>query len=74
MLVSELLYVTFLGLTLSLFLFVGKLNGLGYVLAPVPLLAPPLFLLLHIFVGFVQAFVFTLLPIIYLGGAVGEEH
>jgi F0F1-type ATP synthase membrane subunit a len=43
-------------------------------LAPVPLLAPPLFLLLHIFVGFVQAFVFTLLPIIYLGGAVGEEH
>jgi len=49
-------------------------SALGYVLAPVPLLAPPLFLLLHIFVGFVQAFVFTLLPIIYLGGAVGEEH
>ena len=47
---------------------------LGYALAPVPLLAPPLFLLLHIFVGFVQAFVFTLLPIIYLGGAVAEEH
>jgi F-type H+-transporting ATPase subunit a len=74
MLVSELLYVTFLGLTLSLFLFVGKLNVLGYALAPLPLLAPPLFLLLHIFVGFIQAFVFTLLPIIYLAGAVGEEH
>ena len=40
MLVSELLYVTFLGLTLSLFLFVGKLNALGYVLAPIPLLVP----------------------------------
>jgi F0F1-type ATP synthase membrane subunit a len=25
-------------------------------------------------VGFLQAFVFTLLPIIYVGGAVGEEH
>ena len=74
MLVSELLYVTFLGLTLSLFLFVEKLNVLGYALAPLPLLAPPLFILLHIFVGFVQAFVFTLLPIIYLGGAVSEEH
>jgi len=74
MLVSELLYVTFLGLTLSLFLFAGKLNGLGYLLAPIPLLAPCVFILLHIFVGFVQAFVFTLLPIIYVGGAVAEEH
>ena len=74
MLVSELLYVTFLGLTLSLFLFVGKLNALGYVLAPFPLLAPCVFILLHIFVGFIQAFVFTLLPIIYLGGAVADEH
>ena len=74
MLVSELLYVTFLGLTLSLYLFAGKLNGLGYLLAPLPLLAPCVFILLHIFVAFVQAFVFTLLPIIYVGGAVAEEH
>jgi F-type H+-transporting ATPase subunit a len=74
MVVSELLYVTFLGLTLALFLFAGKLNALGYVLAPVPLLVPCIFILLHIFVGFLQAFVFTLLPIIYVGGAVGEEH
>jgi F-type H+-transporting ATPase subunit a len=74
MVVSELLYVTFLGLTLALFLFAGKLNAAGYVLAPVPLLVPCIFILLHIFVGFLQAFVFTLLPIIYVGGAVGEEH
>jgi len=74
MVVSELLYVTFLGLTLALFLFAGKLNALGYALAPVPLLVPCIFILLHIFVGFLQAFVFTLLPIIYVGGAVGEEH
>jgi F-type H+-transporting ATPase subunit a len=74
MVVSELLYVTFLGLTLALFLYTGKLNALGYVLAPVPLLVPCIFIILHIFVGFLQAFVFTLLPIIYVGGAVGEEH
>jgi F-type H+-transporting ATPase subunit a len=74
MVVSELLYVTFLGLTLAMFLFAGKLNALGYALAPVPLLVPCIFILLHIFVGFLQAFVFTLLPIIYVGGAVGEEH
>ena len=74
MVVSELLYATFLGLTLALFLFAGKLNALGYALAPVPLLVPCIFILLHVFVGFLQAFVFTLLPIIYVGGAVGEEH
>jgi F-type H+-transporting ATPase subunit a len=74
MFVSELLYVTFLGLTMLLFLFVGSLNSLGYLLAPLPLLAPVAFMLLHIFVAFVQAFVFTLLPIIYLSGAIAEEH
>jgi F-type H+-transporting ATPase subunit a len=74
MVVSELLYVTFLGLTLMLFLFVKDLSVLGYVLAPVPLVVPIIFILLHVFVGFLQAFVFTLLPIIYVSGAVAEEH
>jgi F-type H+-transporting ATPase subunit a len=74
MMVSELLYGIFLGLTLALFLFVGKLNALGYVLAPVPLLAPIIFIVLHMFVAFVQAFVFTILPVIYLAGAVSEGH
>ena len=74
MVVSELLYATFLGLTLALFLFAGKLNAFGYALAPVPLLVPCIFVVLHLFVGFLQAFVFTLLPIIYVGGAVGDEH
>jgi F-type H+-transporting ATPase subunit a len=73
-LVSELLYATFLGLTLALFLFAGKLNALGYALAPIPLLVPCIFILLHLFVGFLQAFVFTVLPVIYVSGAVGEEH
>ena len=74
MLVSELLYGTFLGLTLSLFLFVRDKSVLGYVLVPVPLLVPILFIALHVLVGVLQAFVFTLLPSIYLGVAVGEEH
>jgi F0F1-type ATP synthase membrane subunit a len=42
MVVSELLYATFLGLTLALVLFAGKLNAFGYALAPVPLLVCPL--------------------------------
>jgi F-type H+-transporting ATPase subunit a len=74
MLVSELLYTLFLGLTLALFLFVRDLSSLGYLLSPVPLLVPVIFILLHIFVGLLQAFVFTLLPAIYIGGAVAEEH
>jgi F-type H+-transporting ATPase subunit a len=74
MMVSELLYVIFLGLTLSLFLFVGNANPVGYVLAPLPPITGIIFILLHIFVAFVQAFVFTILPVIYLSGAVAEGH
>jgi F-type H+-transporting ATPase subunit a len=57
-----------------LFLYVRSLSAFGWVLAPVPLLVPLAFILLHVFVGFVQAFVFTILPAIYVGGAVAEEH
>jgi F-type H+-transporting ATPase subunit a len=74
MMVSEMLYVIFLGLSLTLFLFAGHASPFGYALAPVPLLAPVIFIVLHIFVAFVQAFVFTILPVIYLSGAVGEAH
>ncbi len=74
MLVSEMLYVLFLGLTLSLALFVQKSSVLGYPLYAVPLIVPIAFIALHILVGVLQAIVFTLLPSIYLGGAVGEEH
>lgn len=74
MLVSELLYGLFLGLTVALFIFTRSFGTWGYLIAPVPLLVPLIFIALHVFVGFLQAFVFTLLPAIYLGGAVGEEH
>lgn len=75
MVVSELLYVTFLGL--GLFMFTAAAHAsklLGAVAVVGPLVIPLAFVLLHIFVAFLQAFVFTLLPIVYVGGAVAEEH
>ena len=74
MFVSELLYGIFLGLLLEFFIFLGKLNSVGYVTAPLPLLIPVIFIALHLFVGFLQAFVFTILPVIYVSGAVASEH
>ncbi len=74
MMVSEMLYVIFLGLTIGLLVFASRASVVGNVLAPVPLLAPVIFIVLHIFVAFVQAFVFTILPVIYLAGAVGGGH
>ena len=74
MFVSELLYGIFLGLLLELFIFLGKLNVTGYVAVILPLGVPVIFIVLHIFVAVLQAFVFTILPVIYVAGAVGEEH
>jgi F-type H+-transporting ATPase subunit a len=47
---------------------------LGVVLGIFPALIPLLFVGLHIFVSIIQAYVFTVLPSIYLGLAVAEEH
>jgi F-type H+-transporting ATPase subunit a len=50
-------------------------NAIGHVLGyPVSILAPPIFMALHIFVSFLQAFVFMLLPAVYISMAVAEEH
>lgn len=75
MFVSELLYGVFLWLTGLLYLFLREQNRvLGLLATFVPAVAPLIFIGLHIFVAFLQAFVFTLLPIVYLSGAVAEEH
>ncbi len=74
MMVSELLYVSFLGLTLSLFVFLSHLSPVGYVSAVVPVAVPLAMALLHVFVAILQAFIFTILAIVYLGLAVAEEH
>jgi len=74
MFVSELLYGIFLGLLLDLAFFFGKLHVAGYAALVLPLVIPVVFIILHIFVGILQAFVFTILPVIYVAGAVKEEH
>jgi F-type H+-transporting ATPase subunit a len=74
MLVSEMLYGMFLGLLLALYLYLAKINVALHSFFVLPLLLPVLFIALHIFVAVLQAFVFTILPIIYVSGAVAEEH
>jgi F-type H+-transporting ATPase subunit a len=70
MLVSEILYGLFLGLTVALFVGLGKLSPIGYASGVVPFLAPPIFILLHVFVAVLQAFVFTILPVMYVSAVV----
>jgi F-type H+-transporting ATPase subunit a len=74
MLVSELLYGIFLGLLLELYVYLSKMNVALHALFILPLLLPIVFIALHIFVAVLQAFVFTILPVIYVSGAVAEEH
>ena len=72
-LVSEILYVLFLGLMLEMYLFLGHFGKFGYAGAIIPLVGPVPFILLHIFVAVLQAFVFTILPVIYVAGAVATS-
>lgn len=74
MMVSELIYISFLGLSLGLFTFLESKNPLGYASAVVPVGIPLLLSLFHIFEALLQAFIFVILAIIYLGVAVAEEH
>ena len=74
MFVSELLYTIFLGLTVALYAFSRDVNPVLQITGAFPLLVPIIFMALHVFVAVLQAFVFTILPVVYLSGAVGEEH
>ena len=72
---SDMIY----GLFLSL--FTGAAIGgwskspvLGVVVGIFPALIPIAFILLHVFVSVVQAYVFTILPAVYIGLATAEEH
>ena len=76
---SELLYVKFLQLSMLFFAWLwaqSKVMALIDLAFPLtsPALLPILFVALHVFVAFIQAFVFTLLPIVYIAGAVEAEH
>ena len=74
MLASETIYTLILGLTVALTAFLGHLNPAGYLAGVLPFTLPVVFIGLHIFVAFIQAFVFTILPVIYVSGAVVHQH
>jgi F-type H+-transporting ATPase subunit a len=74
MMAGELVYLVFVGLTLALTVFVGHLNRIGYVIGFLPVAFPLILLALHVFESILQAFIFTILPIIYISFAVTEEH
>jgi F-type H+-transporting ATPase subunit a len=72
---SDLLYVIFLSLLVKLTLLCyAKFAPLGAVLSILPVVVPLAFIGLHIFVAVVQAYVFTVLPAIYIGLATADEH
>src|SRR6266853_783106 len=75
MFASDLIYVIFLGLLGGGAAFGwSKSPLLGVVLGIFPALIPLAFIALHIFVSVVQAYVFTVLPSVYLGLATSDEH
>jgi F-type H+-transporting ATPase subunit a len=72
---SDLIYMIFIGLLLGPFEWAWhKSPALGAVVWIFPALIPIVFVALHIFVSVIQAYIFTVLPAIYLGLAVAEEH
>jgi F-type H+-transporting ATPase subunit a len=72
---SELIYVIFLGLFMAPALSIAHVHpALGLILGILPATIPVAFIALHLFVAVVQAFVFTILPSLYIGMATAEEH
>jgi F-type H+-transporting ATPase subunit a len=75
MFASDLIYLIFLGL-LAGGAAVGwsKHPALGVPLSIFPAALPVVFIGLHVFVSIVQAYVFTVLPAVYLGLATADDH
>jgi F-type H+-transporting ATPase subunit a len=72
---SELIYVIFLGLCMAPGISLGRAHpALGTALAIFPIIIPVAFMGLHLFVAIIQAFVFTILPALYIGMATADEH
>jgi F-type H+-transporting ATPase subunit a len=72
---SDLIYALFLGLFAAPALWGWtKHPAIGLALGVLPALIPIAFIALHIFVSIVQAYVFTILPAVYIGLATAEEH
>jgi len=72
---SDLIYVIFLGLLIAPMQWAWhKSAALGFAFAIFPAMIPILFIGLHIFVSIIQAYIFTVLPSIYVGLAIADEH
>jgi F-type H+-transporting ATPase subunit a len=72
---SDLIYGLFLGLFAAPALWGWtKHPAIGVALGILPALIPIAFLALHVFVSVVQAYVFTILPAVYIGLATADEH
>jgi F-type H+-transporting ATPase subunit a len=54
-------------------MFAGDLVTLVF-FSLIPVAVPAIFLAMHLGVSIIQAFVFMLLTMIYLGGAVAHDH
>jgi|SRR5579864_3254061 len=74
MLVGEMIYVIFLGLTVGMFSFLRHASPAGYIAGIVPIGIPLILLVFHVFEALLQAFIFTILAIVYVGLAFAEEH
>jgi F-type H+-transporting ATPase subunit a len=72
-LISHLARVLSLTVRLYANMFAGEQVTLVF-LSLTPLLAPALFMALHVFVGTIQAYIFMLLAMSYVGAAVAHEH
>jgi F-type H+-transporting ATPase subunit a len=64
-----------LSLTIRLYanIFAGDMVTLVF-FSLIPIVVPVLFLGLHVFVAVLQTYIFVLLTMVYLAGAVAEEH
>src|SRR6266404_4417383 len=72
---SDLLYSIFLSLfSMATVAAWSKSPIFGIVIAMLPATIPIAFIGLHIFVAIIQAYIFTVLPSVYLGMATADEH
>jgi F-type H+-transporting ATPase subunit a len=72
---SDLLYTIFVGLfSMATVAAWSKSPVLGALVAVLPATIPIAFIGLHIFVAIIQAYIFTVLPSVYLGMATADEH
>jgi F-type H+-transporting ATPase subunit a len=74
-LASDMIYTIFVSLLSAVAAWGwSKTPALGGVLGILPATIPLAFVALHLLVSFIQAFIFTALPSVYLGMATAEEH